>query len=486
MRIDKHIINIIKKISIIISIIIIISVNIIRFIGLEQSPVGFQVDELGSAVTIQCMATEGKDALGRPFSLFEDLNFGTPKPPTYIYPGLLWTKLFGFSIASFRAYSGFYVVMAIIGLFFLARLLFGIEYALLTVLTATISPWIWTFSRVAFESILSPCYLVWGIYFFLRSNKHRDLLLSGILLSFAMYSYPPTRAQLPLLLFPLILFKKHFHGIKKSSLITFFLVLIIINIPLIYKTINGELQGRFNRIGIISDDYLSSIGKEKTFINLLTIFIHNYLLHFSPNFLFLKGDANYIHSTQFVGELSWLDTFALGVGIIFLTIILIKAITKKKIPSYNYTIFILFLITNIAIGIIPSALTWLDLPHALRTIGAWPFSCMLFAFILWQLIKKWSLTYILIILIATTFISFYLYDYFTKYPIRSYGMFCPWAKTEAVTADTDIDWLKFMIKYRHRNMEFVYYLMNYKPGETCSSALKKWRYFHQERFLKHK
>ena len=54
-------------------VILIITVNTFRFYKLEESPPGFHVDELATAVTIQCFATEGKDSLGRPLSLFNDL-----------------------------------------------------------------------------------------------------------------------------------------------------------------------------------------------------------------------------------------------------------------------------------------------------------------------------------------------------------------------------------------------------------------------------
>ena len=45
---------------------IIVSVNICRFVNLDQSPAGFHVDELSSAVTVQCVDQEGTDALGNP------------------------------------------------------------------------------------------------------------------------------------------------------------------------------------------------------------------------------------------------------------------------------------------------------------------------------------------------------------------------------------------------------------------------------------
>ncbi len=50
-----------------------------------------------------------------PMPCIADTGYGSPKPPTIFYFSVLWTKLFGFSIASFRAITGFITVWTIIG-----------------------------------------------------------------------------------------------------------------------------------------------------------------------------------------------------------------------------------------------------------------------------------------------------------------------------------------------------------------------------------
>ena len=100
-----------------------------------------------------------------------NLNYGTPKPPTYIYPAVVWARVFGYSAASLRALSVTVHLLGIVGLFFLARSFFGWRYAFLTMTVASLSPWTWSLSRVAFESLFSVTFLIWGMYFFFKASQ---------------------------------------------------------------------------------------------------------------------------------------------------------------------------------------------------------------------------------------------------------------------------------------------------------------------------
>src|SRR6185436_14918265 len=95
---------------------LILSFNFARFIFLEQSPPGFHVDELSHAVVVQCLAEEGVDIYGHHFSLFGERGYGNPDPPTSMFFSALWTKIFGYSIGSFRAVSGFITLLTLLGL----------------------------------------------------------------------------------------------------------------------------------------------------------------------------------------------------------------------------------------------------------------------------------------------------------------------------------------------------------------------------------
>jgi len=59
-----------KKIAIAIILIVALSMNIAHFWKLDTIPHGYHVDEVGSAVTMQCMAERGCDAEVKPWPLF--------------------------------------------------------------------------------------------------------------------------------------------------------------------------------------------------------------------------------------------------------------------------------------------------------------------------------------------------------------------------------------------------------------------------------
>ena len=255
---------------------------------LEETPPGFHVDELGTAVSIQCLVTEGKTGKGnKSFPiLFDNLSFGTPKPPTYIYPAMAWTKVFGFSIASFRGFIAFVVLLTIIGLFFLSWQLFGISCAACVLLLATLSPWGWIFSRIAFESMMGPMYMVWGVFIFLRSQKWKMAFLSGFFLAAAMYSYPPMRLTVPLLILSLLTLRIVQKEFSWKYVLTLFSVMTVLLIPLAHLILTANFMvERYNQVSITSEEFLTSIGKKKNVWDVWTVFVTHYFRHFDIRFL---------------------------------------------------------------------------------------------------------------------------------------------------------------------------------------------------------
>jgi len=458
---------------------IVVAVNVIRFIGLEQSPPGFHVDELSGAVTVQCLSQEGIDALDNRYPLFADLNYGSPKPPTYIYPAVLWTKLFGYSIFSFRALSGFITVLSIIGLFFLSARLFSIHTAYWVILTASVSPFVFQVSRIALEACLAPCFIIWGIYFFVCSDKYINAVISGVFFCAAMYSYPPARLFIPLLILPLIYLR---WNLKQRNFYFIGIVLIalaLLSIPLVAGTLNGEYTGRFSKIGIFSEEFLAKLGKSKTVADLTGIFIHNYLKHLNPDFLFFSGDTNYVYSTGHFGLLSWLDSAAFLTGGIFLIFYVIRKVKNKTAVSQSRAGAVIFLTAGIVLSIVPSALTWQDIPHSLRIICIWPFLSLLTGYIVAQLSEKIPPAQYLVIVLVGVFVWIYGKHYFNVYPAQAYWMFNSNTKEEVLNAKTKEDWMKFMVRYRHQNFHLRYYLMNYLKGQNCSSTQKIWKEVHK-------
>jgi len=441
------------------------------YYGLDRVPYGFHVDELSSAVDIGCMSTEGVDAHNTRYPVFSNLNYGTPKPPTYLYPGIVWAKVFGYSVPSLRAYSVTVYFLGIAGLFFLAHLLFGWRYAFLTMTVASLSPWTWILCRTAFESLFAMTFIIWGLYFFLRPVKAWSTVLAGLFFSAAMYSYPPFRLQTPLMLLSLGFYAWKAQPRSPGLWALFISAVLIPGIPLFQRILSGELQQRFNLISIFSKDYLTSIHRSGSLKDLAEVFISNFFVHFRADFLFTKGDPYLIHSTRHFGILSWMDM----AGLCFAAVLLILLFIKKgrgENPIVSQKYFLFFLFSNILIGVIPSALTT-DLPNSLRIIGSWPFMCLFSGFFLWQLCERWWTGWIITLVLSVLFAVSFFKVYFEVYPQESKGFFSFWTLEQANKAKTDRDWLKFVEIYRYQDYNARYFLMQNR-GLTCTQSRNLW------------
>ncbi len=445
---------------------------VLHFYQLDKIPYGFHVDEMSGSVAVGCLATEGVDAHDIAHPLFADLHYGTPKPPTYLYPAIMWAKLFGYSAPSLRALSVTVHLLGILGLFFLAQSLFGWRYAVLTAVLASFSPWSWVLSRVAFESLFAATFLIWGLYVFLQPPRYRRMLLAGILMAGAMYSYPPFRLATPLMLLTLIIYAYKQYRLNWKFLTAFAIAFTITLIPLAQLTLNGALQQRFDKISIFSPDYLKSINASNDWSQLIKIFGHIYAMHLDPDFLFSHGDPSYVHSTRHFGILSWMDMAALAVSLIFLLMLLIKS-GRKNNPLVKHPFWILFLLINIFIGIVPSALTNSEIPNSLRIMGSWPFMCLFSSFMLWQACELWWGLWLAVVLTVSLFAFCFLKIYFQVYPQEGKGMFSYWTLEEANQLKTEEDWLNFVLLYRHDDYNARYFLMQYKHL-SCTDSRKLW------------
>jgi hypothetical protein len=464
--------NPIISISLVFLALISVSASVLSYWRLDRVPYGFHVDELAGSVDIGCLATEGVDAHNVPYPLFSNLNYGTPKPPTFIYPGIAWARMFGYSVASLRALTVTVHLLGIIGLFFLARSLFGWRYAILTMTLSILSPWTWGLSRVAFESLFSSTFLIWGIYLFLRSPKIWSVLLSGLFFTAAIYSYPPFRLQTPLMLLSLIIYTHRRNQWPLKSWLIFAFALVVPLIPLIQKTLSGEIQQRFNGISIFSKDYLNSIHSPGHFKDIAGIFINNFLLHFNGDFLFLTGDPSYVHSTRHFGILSWLDMAALLLLLVWVLMLLVPKYRSNN-PLVLQKTFVLFLIINILIGVVPAALTNSELPNSLRITGAWPFVCLLSGFLIWQACERWWGLWVATCILSLLFAVLFFNIYFRIFPQEGKGMFGYWTLEEANQVRTDEDWTKFVLLYRYQDYNARYFLMQYRHL-SCTQSRNVW------------
>ncbi|MBF0331995.1 MAG: hypothetical protein HQL17_08695 [Candidatus Omnitrophica bacterium] len=451
---------------------LIIIINAYRFVNLDNIPNGMQIDEQTSGVTLTCLAQEGTAPLGYThYPLFGYNSFATPTPPTYMYPGMLWVKAFGFTIGSLRAFTAFAFTIALLGLFAIGRHWGGIRCGLWILLAGSISPWTWTFARVAWESIFMIPFLVWGLFFCFIASKHRHFIFAGILLSAAAYSYPPARLEVPLTLVMLVIYGMLALRWKWSHVITLGAAFFITSLPLgiIYLT-DKSLSARFNELSITNINYLSSLGMTGSVTDLISIIAKNFISFLTPDFLFFKGTPlNLTLTTGRQGIMSWLDVTA----VVLLLPALVLSIKDRKAPSTPMLWLFGFLAINLLIGIFPATLISIDNPHPLRALGAWPFAILATGLIIHKSIERCIWISIPATIVGIGFTYVFLTQYFTQYPKDSIGMFNIWTVTEAQNAKTDNDWMTFLYHYHPHMFTSRYFLMRYR-GQSCKEARETW------------
>jgi hypothetical protein len=428
--------------STLIALLFLLTLSSPKFLGLDHSPPGFYGDEVAGATQTLCLLEDAHDFQGNKLPLFAEGFPGAGQyTPVYLYGELVWVKIFGGSTASFRSFLGLVTCLTILFLYLWAKNKGGSQLAFYVALAASIMPWAFQFSRIAWDPPLAVLFLImalWG-----TSLRSRYSWLSSIFLALAAYSYPPMRIAAPLFLFiiPGIRWKYKFFVILGAG---------VLCVPLLLKMQDPEFLARSRALAIWT--YFNFNPYEN--LGLLAtpaLFAKQLISYFTPDFLFIHGDRNLRHSIQSFGMLSWLDLSAL-IALIFLFIR--KILNKSEIIfSNNQRQVLQIALIGILAGTAPAALTHTSaIPNALRAIGAWPFFALLTGLILSRTAEtlKGRIFPIFTLSIGLGFFALYLSSYFRTYPIIS--------KNEFLSSDSKIE-----SAYRKMSAE----------GESCKNLRVK-------------
>lgn len=360
-----------------------------RFWQFDSIPPGLYQDE----------AMNGADALAMlkssDFKIFYTNNNG--REGMIVWLDALAIKLFGTEPWVLRIFPALAGVLAVLGLYFLAKELFGIEVALASSFFMAVSFWAVNFSRMGFRAGLMLPFLIWSFYFLIRGlTEVRSLgliIAAGILFGLGFYTYISYRFTplLALFAFGPILFKK---GGKKlwPEILIFIAVAFLVTLPIGLYFLNNPQDffgGRTSQVSIFSADNPFKAA---------AISIASTLGMFN-----IVGDFNWRHNFSGSPQLFW------PIGILFLLGILMCIKKHGFSDKFLLLWFFVFLLPNI--------LTAESNPHALRSLGAMP-AAMIFAGIglIWVYekirIKKQAF------LLLVVFLSFVIFAEFNKYFIK--------------------------------------------------------------------
>ncbi len=405
----------------------------LRFFQLGENPASLYWDEAAIGLDAYSISQTGKDMNN--MSWFQPVlgSYGDFKAPVLIWATSLSVKFLGMNPLAIRLPVAIFSLLLIYLSYLLVKELLNFDgtlakkYQLMPILTAfilSISPWPTHFARIAFESSFSVSFLLLAVLFFLKALRGKNFyfLLSTFFAIVAVYSYYSLRVIIPLLFLALALI--FFEKLKNKktwiflSIFAFVLSMLpIINSPYYERSqdyrLNNDNLIRRQRVIAESSQYLenydSSLYSKLVYhrhLLALRDFLDHMLLHYSPSFLFLKGDTNLRQHSAYFGE--------------FLLI---------SLPFYYFGLFLLcknlrskmslLLLALLALAPIPSAMVY-EVPHASRAIYLFVPVSILIAWGIneaYLLGKKWFLALIISLFLANA--VFYYSDYFIDYPKRS-------------------------------------------------------------------
>lgn len=331
----------------IILVLILVLAGFLRFYHLSSTPPGLYPDE----------AMNGNNALEAlhtgEFKVYYPENNG--REGLFINIQALFLKLFGVNEPwVLRFPSALFGTLTVLGLFFLGQELFSVYVGLFSSFLLATSFWHLNFSRIGFRAILAPFFLVWALFFFLKSLKqvkYSDLwivsgILAGTFFGLGFYTYLSFRVMplLFLLFLPFFLKEKNFGRVASLFILTTFAI--ALPIGLYYLGHQTDFFGRTSEISIFSSPApLRDLG-----VNILK----------TAGMLNIQGDGNWRHNYSDRPELFW------PVGIFFLAGILTGLLHLRRNFRENFSFIFLFAWGLLAA--LPVVISNEGLPHALRAI----------------------------------------------------------------------------------------------------------------------
>jgi 4-amino-4-deoxy-L-arabinose transferase-like glycosyltransferase len=361
------------------------------FVRITTNPRGFYIDESSIAYNAHTIARTGADESGVRWPLYF-CAFGDYKNPVYIYILAAVFRLTGPSMLAPRLLSGTFVVLAAGTFGFLAwRLTRSRVVALLTVIFALLTPWLFEVGRVAMEVALYP--LACGLFLlclYPASTKNKwgatDLVSIAAALALLTYAYSIGRLFAPLLALGLGFFWTRERW--RSLLATAFAYVVLVS-PIFFFSIKNP-TALVERFSIITY-FTPNIGLAEA----VAEFAKHYVANLNPWRLLVTGDPNLDQVVHVFGTPHFLAP------VLVLTVAgVVLALRRAERESWSR-----FLLYGCAVSIVPASLTN-DAFHMLRLIALLPF-LLVFAIegIAWFLARSnapvWRAVF-LILLVSTT------------------------------------------------------------------------------------
>ncbi|MBN2327363.1 MAG: glycosyltransferase family 39 protein [Candidatus Omnitrophica bacterium] len=267
---------------------------LIRAAGLATHPPALNSDELLKVFDGASVYRTGMDHHGQSWPLFFKQS-GEYSPPLYIYYAGLFSTFFGINEYTTRLPSSLLGTLSILMTFFFVQAFADRKTALIAAALAAVSPWNVHYSRIGWEAILLAPLQLGGLWAFLRWTKNerlRHLLASASFWGLTIYAYPVARLSSTMLMTALwiVYWKTVKRRPKQAAIAVGLFVLWLLPYLAVLSRNYQAMQARWN--------FVSVFNRGDGFV----LFLKQYFMHLSPDFLFLRGNPNSLH--QLAGGLA--------------------------------------------------------------------------------------------------------------------------------------------------------------------------------------
>ena len=393
----------------------------LRFIKLSEIPLSLSWDEAAIGWNAKTMWNTRRDEYGIRLPL-SFKSFGDYKAPAYIYLTAPVVGILGMGEFSVRFVSAFSGALSIIVIFFITKELLGFDKkrnkkqieltAFASSLFLAITPWHLLLSRPAMEASLALLCILIGTWMFLAGVKKKPylLLLSMVFFPLSFYCYHSSKIFVPVfipILF-IVFWNKLFS--KRAFLWTVSSIILglAITAPIARSILFSQGAERFQSTSIF---YTPEGEKRAITSELVTQISTNYVVHYSPRFLFEGEIGNPRAQMRKIGPLLLIEAPFLIIGLILLI--------KKRKEKWAQ-----LLLGWLLIGPIP-AVVGFEVPHPIRAFNILPPLIIISAFGLvkgFEFIKGKQKRETILVLLGLFFLinsAYFFYRYFSVYPAYS-------------------------------------------------------------------
>ncbi len=299
----------------------------LRLYHLSSLPVSLFGDEIDVGYHAWSLFTTGRDYLGNFLPTYIH-SLSEWRAPLLMYLTAPFVGLLGPSAFSVRLPVALMGIINLVLIYYLGKKLFSQKVGLFASFFLAVTPWHIHYSRAAFEVTLLTSLVLTGTLLYL-SNKY---FWSAVFFALTFYAYSVANLFVPLLIVLLLFLYPPEKFRPTGASLAKALAAIVLLLPIGYHLTFGAAAGRFNLISIGSDKKIIedvilqrtapwSIGDklEPLFHNKVwaysAAFGKSYLTAFSTEFLFTNGDPNFRQSVSRFGELLWVTTPFLVLGL---------------------------------------------------------------------------------------------------------------------------------------------------------------------------